>query len=225
MKYLNPCVLSVSLLVSLPCSYAVAAVQGSTAETVTDYDGNVYQTVKIGNQVWMTENLRTTHYSDGTPIESFAMDNDEANAETYGRLYRWESALRGYSAAEGDPREIQGASPAGWHIPSEAEWLELINHLGGEAVAGGHLKEAGSAHWSEPNTGAGNETGFGALPTGWFDFSGDFKGLGEKSFLRSSTSPGGGGGYAWELNRTSASCLRVFLHPDDAIPIRCIKNR
>lgn len=198
---------SLLLVLMFVCSVAVA--QGSAEETVTDFDGNVYKTVKIGNQVWMAENLRTTHYSDGTPVESFVMNQDEANAAIYGRLYRWDSALRGSWVPEGEPEAVQGVSPVGWHIPSDEEWKELIEHLGGEDVAGGKLKEAG----------------FTALPTGWFDFTGEFKGFLEKTFLRSSTAPGAGGGYAWELNRSSASFVRVFLHPDDAIPVRCIKNK
>lgn len=225
MPSLNPCFKKVYLLLALLCLPFVASAQGSSDETVTDNDGNVYATVVIGDQTWLAENLRSTHYSDGSPLESFVMDNDEANAATYGRLYSWEAAMRGDSGSEGDSREIQGASPEGWHIPSAEEWIKLINYLGGDAVAGGHLKEKGFDHWLEPNTGADDKTGFGALPTGWFDFSGVFKGLGEKSFLRSSTSPGAGGGYAWELNGTSASISRVFLHPADAIPIRCIKNQ
>jgi len=199
--------------------------QETAAETVTDVDGNIYATVKIGDQVWMAENLRTTHYSDGTALESFVMNNDAALVDQYGRLYRWDTALRVEDGSSPESEGVQGVSPEGWHIPSEAEWLELIRYLGGKAIAGGKLKAAGGDHWQSPNTGATNETGFGALPTGWFDFTGDFKGFGAKSFLRSSTSPGGRGGYAWELNRISAACTRVFLHPDDAIPIRCIKDR
>ena len=214
---------SLLLVLMFVCSVAVA--QGSDDETVTDFDGNVYKTVKIGNQVWMAENLRTTHYSDGTPVESFVMNQDEANADIYGRLYRWDAALRGSRVRDGEVETVQGVSPVGWHIPSDEEWKELIEYLGGEEVAGGKLKEVGNAHWSKPNSGAEDESGFTALPTGWFDFSGEFKGFGEKTFLRSSTAPGAGGGFAWELNRSSASFVRVFLHPDDAIPVRCIKNK
>jgi uncharacterized protein (TIGR02145 family) len=99
--------------------------------------------------------------------------------------------------------------PAGWVLPREEEWLDLISHMGGEAVAGENLARAG----------------FNITFTGWFDFTGEYKGHGKKTFLRSSTSPRGRGGYARELNNTGTSCTRVFLHPDDAIAIRCVKDQ
>lgn len=209
-----------AVLLTTALSYA----QDTAPNTVSDVDGNTYATVKIGDQIWMAENLRTTRYADGTDLESFVMDNDEAHAATYGRLYRWNVALRVSDDAAPHPGPVQGASPEGWHIPSEDDWLTLIDYLGGEDVAGGKLKEMGFVHWKTPNAGATNETGFGALPAGWFDFTGEFKGFGSKTFLRSSTFPAGGGGYARELNNTSAAMTRAFLHPDDAIPIRCIKD-
>jgi uncharacterized protein (TIGR02145 family) len=193
--------------------------------TVTDIDGNTYATVMIGDQVWMAENLRVTRYSDGTSLENFVMDNNEDNALEYGRLYGMEAALRVTSDSSVGQVHVQGASPEGWHIPSDEEWRQLIEHLGGEAEAGGKLKVAGAEHWSAPNAGATNQSGFGALPTGWFDFTGKFKGFKEKSFLRSVGLQGECGGSAWELNSLSSSIVKVFLHPKDAIPIRCIKNK
>lgn len=138
--------------------------------TVTDYDGNVYQTVLIGDQCWMMENLKVTHYRNGDPIPHVTdgvtwgnltsgaycnYNNDEGNVATYGRLYNW--------YAVDDSRNI---APAGWHVPSDAEWQTLVDYLGGDAVAGGKMKEAGTTHWASPNTGATNESGFTALPGG-----------------------------------------------------------
>jgi uncharacterized protein (TIGR02145 family) len=139
--------------------------------TVTDIDGNIYYTFEIGNQWWMMENLKVTHYRNGDPIPNVTgntewvglttgaycnYNNDVANAATYGRLYNWYSA--------DDSRNI---APAGWHIPSDAEWQTLVNYLGGAGVAGGKMKESGTTHWSGPNTGATNESGFSALPGGY----------------------------------------------------------
>lgn len=157
--------------------------------TLTDSrDGKVYQTVTIGNQVWMAENLAylpsvngkydyiafaTNTYPsyyvsdyDGTDVsEAKATDN----YATYGVLYNWPAAMVGSATSATNPSGVQGVCPAGWHLPSDAEWKELINYLGGESVAGGKLKETGTTHWASPNTGATNESGFTALPGGFFD--------------------------------------------------------
>jgi uncharacterized protein (TIGR02145 family) len=144
---------------------------GSSANTVTDIDGNVYQTVTIGTQVWMAENLRVTHYRNGNAIP-FVPDsatwnytltygayceynNDINNVTTYGRLYNYYAA-----------NDSRGIAPAGWHIPSWAEWNTLSDWLNGDAVAGGKEKEAGYAHWMSPNTDATNSSSFTALPGG-----------------------------------------------------------
>jgi len=140
--------------------------------SVTDYDGNVYKTVKIGDQWWMAENLKATHFSNGDAISNVTdaiewgnlttsayciYDNEPMYAESYGHLYN------GFTVT--DSRKI---APTGWHIPSDAEWHTLLDFLGGEAVAGGKMKATGGA-WSSPNTGATNESGFSALPGGYRD--------------------------------------------------------
>lgn len=156
---------------------------GQSTGTVKDADGNKYHTVKIGDQVWMVENLKTTKYSNGDAIP-YVKDNDEwldleiggycdyenkaNNSETYGRLYNW--------YAVNDSRKI---APKGWHVPSDEEWTQLSTFLGGYKLSGGKLKEKGFAHWKEPNTGATNETGFTALPGGYFAFDDEFDALGE----------------------------------------------
>lgn len=140
--------------------------------TMTDQDGNVYKTVTIGAQTWMAENLRTTKYRDGTAIPNvtdntawtdlttgaYCNYNNTTSADTiatYGRLYNWYAATNSRNIA-----------PTGWHVPTEAEWRTLIYYLGGFSVAGGKMKETGTAHWLSPNTGATNESGFTALPSG-----------------------------------------------------------
>src|SRR5664280_2706679 len=151
---------------------------GLTYGTMTDQDGNIYKTITIGTQTWMAENLRTTKYRDSTEIpnvtDNTAWDalttgaycnyNNTTSADTiatYGRLYNWYAAT--------DSRNI---APAGWHVPTDAEWTTLTTYLGGESVAGGKMKETGITHWISPNTGATNESGFSALPSGmrnWYD--------------------------------------------------------
>jgi len=151
------------------------------ASTVTDYDGNVYYTVKIGTQTWMVENLKVTHYSNGDPIANITdssawtslssgaycwYNNDIANKTTYGALYNWFTV--------NDSRNI---APTGWHVPTYADWIILNQYLGGYEVAGGKMKESGLGHWAEPNAGADNSSGFTALPSGLRSWDGTFYNL------------------------------------------------
>jgi uncharacterized protein (TIGR02145 family) len=150
--------------------------------TVTDIDGNIYNTITLGTQVWMVENLKTTRYRDGTSIPNVTdnsawasatsgaycnYNNDPSNGDVYGRLYN-------YYAIK-DTRMI---APAGWHVPTFFEWSTLIKYLGGTNVAGGRMKEAGFSHWLSPNTAADNSSGFTAVGSGFrFDHNGAFSGL------------------------------------------------
>ncbi len=134
-------------------------------ETVADFDGNIYNTVTIGNQVWLKENLKSLHYSDGEAIPDVVKYNDsDSLGEIYGCLYTWDAAMRN-STSQG----AQGIAPEGWHIPTDAEWKEMENYLGGASVAGGKMKTAGTSQWNSPNTAATNSSGFSALPAGEYD--------------------------------------------------------
>jgi len=144
--------------------------KGNSNDTVVDLDGNVYHTVKIGSQIWMVENLKTTKYRNGDPIP-FVQDGtqwsnltsgaycniggDNNISYTYGHMYN------GYTI--NDSRNI---APNGWHVPTNVEWDTLINFLGGSTIAGGKLKDSTFIYWKSPNTGATNETQFFALPAG-----------------------------------------------------------
>jgi len=144
----------------------------TTTGKITDNDNNSYETVKIGGQLWMAENLRTTHYlngdlietttpatldisSEGEPKYQWAYDGNDSNVATYGRLYTWYAVT--------DSRKV---CPTGWHVPSDTEWTTLITDLGGGGIAGGKLKERGTTHWQSPNAGATNESIFTALAGG-----------------------------------------------------------
>jgi len=194
------------------------------SDPVTDYDGNSYRTVRIGNQIWMAENLKSTHYSDGSQIQSFAYNNDTSMVSIYGRVYIWSAFMRNEGSSNANPSGVQGASPEGWHIPSDSEWQELINNLGGEAVAGGRLKAVGLEYWVTPNRGATNESLMGALPTGFRDFTGDYSGLGRVCFFGTASAENAWEVYIREVNYTRTSIPRGGLHPDDAVPVRCLKN-
>lgn len=140
---------------------------GGGGNTVTDYDGNTYETVTIGNQTWLKQNLRSLHYADGTPIDSvWVYDDNESNAEVYGRLYSWNAAMNGASSTNGNPSGVQGACPNGWHMPSQAEFEELIDFVGGVFHGGCALKSANSAYWETSNNPGTNSSGFSARGSG-----------------------------------------------------------
>ncbi len=165
-------------------------------------DGNHYDVVKIGNQVWMAENLkylpsvagsdtgsRTTPYYyvygyNGTNVTDAKATS---NYTTYGVLYNWAAAMNEASGSTANPSIVQGVCPAGWHLPSDAEWKALTDYLGGTSVAGGKLKEIGTAHWNSPNKGATNETGFAALPGGNRYRDETFTNIGYRGFWWSAT--------------------------------------
>jgi len=150
-----------------------------TPTTVTDIDGNVYTTVTIGTQVWLKQNLKVNHFRNGDSIPNIVnattwnnnttvaaccdFANLPDNSMVYGKLYNFNAVT--------DNRKI---APLGWHVSTDAEWSTLKSYLGGDDIAGGKLKETGTLHWSSPNTGATNSSGFTALPGGYREMDGAF---------------------------------------------------
>ena len=147
---------------------------------VNDVDGHTYNTVRIGTQCWLGKNLATAKYNDGTPIPNVSdntawgalatgaycdYDNTPANSITYGKLYNW-YAVDNNASTKFASNGGKNICPTGWHVPSSAEVTILMDFLGGQGAAGGKMKETGTAHWHEPNTGATNLSGFTALPGG-----------------------------------------------------------
>ncbi len=212
-------------------------------DSLTDYDGNTYGVVKIGEQCWMAENLRTTHYADGTPVlkvtgntEWYNLDtNDKAycwynndsasNAQTYGALYTWAAAMNGAASSNSNPSGVQGVCPDGWHLPSDAEWDELANYLGGDTIAGGKLKETGTIHWNPPNLGATNETGFTALPGGYRDkFDGLFYGLKGIGNFWSATEYDLNSAVFFRLNYNFKDLFDTRRNMQIGHSVRCVKN-
>ena len=162
------------------------------AATVTDYDNNTYNTVIIGSQCWMKENLRTTHYANGTSIElgsststttdyRYYPGNSSSNVSTYGYLYNWKAVMGGSSSSSANPSGVQGICPMGWHVPSHAEWTELTDYVGSQsqywcdnldyyiakalASTTGWNSSSGTCAVSD-NLVTNNATGFSALPAG-----------------------------------------------------------
>ena len=198
--------------------------------TVTDVDGNVYNTVIIGTQIWLTENLKTTRYQNGdligttdpltldisletTPKYQWAYEGNESNADTYGRLYTWYAAI--------DSRNI---CPAGWHLPTDAEWETLTTYLGGESVAGGKLKETATTHWQSPNTDATNVVNFTALPAGYRGQDGIWFGIENYCYWWSSTENTMISAWNRALSYGSGAMGRNASFERNGLSVRCVKN-
>jgi len=209
------------------------------SETVKDFDGNIYHTVKIGSQVWMVENLSVTHYRNGDPVtlitdsnQWLAADsgaycnynNDASLVHTYGRLYNWH--------AVNDGRFL---SPAGWHIPTDEEWKALEMYLGmTQAQAdsvfyrgtteGGELKETGISHWIAPNDGATNSSGFTALPGGYRAYL--FTDLYSSGCWWTSSKASADEAIFRVLSYVRAGIVRNAYHQDETLglSVRCIKD-
>jgi uncharacterized protein (TIGR02145 family) len=216
---------------------------GATTGTVTDIDGNVYETIKIGGQWWMAENLKVLHYSNGDSISQATgdgtwevagmgawcnYDNDSAYVSIYGRLYNW------FAAA--DTRNI---APTGWHVPTDDEWKTLEKSLGMSQVSadsinwrgnneGSQLKETGSDHWYAPNTSATNERGFTALGAGFRGYDGDFNTSlkGYAYFWSTDRFPmyDTSSSYGRELSAGYTQINRGGFVKQDGFSIRCVKD-
>ena len=173
--------------------------------TFTDpRDGQVYPTVQIGTQCWLKRNM---NYKTGN---SWCYDNKESNCDIYGRLYDWESAQR--------------VCPSGWHLPSDAEWLKLTEFLGGENVAGAKMKEAGTAHWKSPNTGATNSSGFIALPGGRRYSTGGFYSLTYYAYFWSSSQYDAASAWNRNLSYSSEGLYRYNNLKTDGFSARCLQD-
>ena len=206
--------------------FAVAFTINSQTQTMTDIEGNVYNIVTIGSQVWMKENLKTTKYNDGSVIPennteflstpAFTWYNDSSSYKTpYGALYNWYVVETGMLC------------PTGWHVPTSDEWTILATFLGGDSIAGGKLKESGLNYWNSPNTGADNSTGFSALPGGQRFPGGGYFSIGNVSYFWSSSQSQSIGNGAWV--RQLSYYNNYFIPSDHPVKscgfsVRCLKD-
>lgn len=205
---------------------------------IKDIEGNVYTQVKIGKQVWMVENLKTTKFNDGSSIANLTSedqwgdtsvpgycwyDNDIDNKNTYGALYNWYAVESGILC------------PKGWHVPSDAEWKQLEMYLGitsaqADATSwrgtaeGGKLKEEGTTHWDSPNTGATNSSGFTALPGGYRDIIGIFNDIGITGDWWSSTVYDTTNAWTRTLYYLSSFVGRYDPYKGHGFSVRCLRD-
>jgi uncharacterized protein (TIGR02145 family)/uncharacterized repeat protein (TIGR02543 family) len=202
---------------------------------VKDFDGNVYTTVTIGTQVWMVENLKTTHYRNGTAIPELSdqgqwtgdsygaycfYDNVASNKSTYGLLYNWYAV-----------NNLSKLAPSGWHVPTAEEWATLTSYLGGDAVAGRALKEAGTTHWAPypdcPDCEGTNTSGFTALPGGGRYKDGMFlMSIQDNGYWWSATDAGSTTAWCASMSKYSASVTRSSnqINYLMGFSVRCVKD-
>ncbi len=205
------------------------------------YGGQTYQTVVIGTQCWMAENLNIGTMINGSQeqannavVEKYCYDNIPANCDVYGGMYQWAEVVQYLNGATNQASwnplptgDVQGICPPGWHLPADAEWTALTTSLGGESVAGGKMKEAGTSHWLSPNTGATNTSGFTALPGGERYLTDGFYDLASYTgFVSSSQYSYNSGTFAWVRSMQNITQMvgAGGLEKIVGQSVRCLKN-
>ena len=217
--------------------------------TVTDIDGNTYNTVQIGNQCWMKENLRTTRYANGTSIAfgssastttayRYYPDNNSSNVSTYGYLYNWPAVMGNSSSSSANPSGVQGICPTGWHVPSDAEWTQLIDYVGSQTEYQCNSSSskiakalASTTGWNSStftcavgnNPSANNATGFSALPAGYYG-NGYYNHFGNNAFFWSASVSGVYNAYCRNLYYNDASVLRTNYYTYYGFSVRCLRD-
>ena len=218
------------------------------AATVTDIDNNTYNTVKIGNQCWMKENLRTTRYANGTSIAlgsstsnttayRYYPDNNSSNVSTYGYLYNWKAVMGSSSSSPANPSGVQGICPNGWHVPSDAEWTQLTNYVSSQSQyqCNGSSEEIAKAlasitGWSSSSNtcavgndpSSNNATGFSALPAGYYN--GDYGSFGNNGGFWSATENYDYYAYYRNLYYNHADVYRYGNHKYFGFSVRCLRD-
>ncbi len=213
-----------------------------------DYDSNTYQTVRIGNKCWMAENLRTAHYRNGTPIElgssasstvpyRYCPNNNPVNVDAYGYLYNWVAVTGGSVSSE--PSTEQGICPKGWHVPSDAEWAEMVVFVGSQEQ---YLCDNNAAYiakalasttgWNNNSTACAvgnsqstnNATGFNAMPAGDRHYNMGFENFGSTAIFWSATASGSGNAGRFLIGYNSASTDFSYKDKGNGFSVRCVHN-
>ena len=219
------------------------------APTVTDYDNNTYNTVQIGAQCWMKENLRTTHYSNGTSIAlgndtsttiayRYYPNNNSSNVSTYGYLYNWKAVMRNSSSSSANPSGVQGICPVGWHVPSDAEWWQLTYYVSSQTQYLCYIYNsnyiakalASTMGWDSStetcdvgnNPGTNNATGFSALPAGVYD--GNYYNFGYNAYFWSATEGNDNYAYGRYLYYDYADVDRYNNGKGYGFSVRCVRD-
>ena len=218
----------------------------SQCGTVTDFDGNTYHTVQIGSQCWMKENLRTTHYADGTAIPTTSGSSSttgyyyqypNVNVVWYGLLYNWPAVMNGAEPNNNYPSGVQGICPMGWHVPSHSEWSVMLSFVGSipryrcnnsaENIAKSLARNAGWNSYSGTcyvgnNVATNNATYFGAMPAGHRENNTFYQIGNYTSFWCTAVN----NNYAWyfRLVKDYATVNRSYTDKSLGFSVRCVKD-
>ncbi len=209
-------------------------------------DDQIYPYVTIGTQTWMAKNLAYLpevypfddyggYYVYGYNGTDVATAKTTANYQTYGVLYNWDVAMAGAASSDNNPSGVQGICPDGWHLPSDAEWKQLemqlgmspedANKEGGRGTdEGGQLKENGTTHWTTPNTGATNSSGFTALPGGLLQYGNNFILIEDGGYWWTSTKKTDSDIYVRSMGYNKSIVYRSGQDPDFGFSVRCVRD-
>ena len=211
---------------------AIGTVVGSFQNNVTDLDGNTYKTVKIGSQIWMAENLKTSKYNDGTVIPNIPeidkwmndsigawvyYNNDSANNKKYGKLYNW-------YAVSPTMNGNKNVCPTGWHVPTDSEWTVLTDFLGGTYDASDKMKEIGFSSWIKSNTNATNTSLFTGIPGGYRGYEGGYGLIGYDGYWWSSSEFDTYGATLFYLVYANGTSYLDHWGKKFGHSLRCVKN-
>jgi len=224
-----------------------------TPSTVTDADLNVYNTIRIGSQVWMASNLKTTKYNDGTtsiPNETVDgtwgglstgaycdYDNTPSNSTTYGKLYNW-YAVDNNASTKGASNGGKNICPTGWHVPSAAEWTTLTDYLTnngfGYGGSGSNIAKsmAAKSGWTVFGTAgtvgndqaSNNTSGFTALPGGYRQGIGSFEYIGDHGYWWSSIEASTSHAWYRDMGYNSSNVSSSNYDKNDGFSVRCVKD-
>jgi len=163
------------------------------------------------------------------------MSNNLSNKATYGLLYTWAAAMNGLASSSSNPSAVQGICPAGWHVPSDNEWKQLEMFIGMSqsqadsnyyrgTTEGGKLKEEGTTHWNNPNTGANNIYGFIALPCGYRSYTSTFTTPGIIGDWWTTTE--NNSAYVWyrKLENDESKIYRYIQYKSYGLSVRCLRD-
>ena len=205
-------------------------------------DGKTYNTVLIGSQCWMKENLNigtrisgSINQKNNDTIEKYCNNDLDANCAVYGGLYQWDELMNYSLASNSNPSGRQGICPVGWHVPSDVEWCQMETYLDASincattgwkgTNAGGKMKEVGTSHWANPNTGATNSSGFMCLPGGYRLPSGGFETLATGADFWTTSGSSSSNSWYRTLANNSALVYRNFGEKTYAFSGRCINDQ
>ena len=234
--------------ITLLVDYSTFFVPCPGTPTLADIDGNTYNTVQIGTQCWMKQNLKTTKYADGTSISQgsssstttaywYYPNNNSSNKATYGLLYNWKAVMGSSSSSSANPSGVQGICPTGWHVPSDAEWTQLTDYVSSQNqyVCGSTNTQiakalAGTTDWHSSTTTCdvgntpsnNNATGFSALPAG--NCYSSYYGFSSYTYFWSATETSSTDAYCRTLSYNDAGVSRYAVYNPHGHSVRCVRD-